>query len=72
MNNEPVYPKPNPEARKRVLEAFYNKVRNTRWEEVEETPKCARGRKPKERPKVVIDMDKPRNQQFKNKYNWFE
>jgi hypothetical protein len=71
MDLKPVYPKPNPEARKKVLEDFYRKVRNTRWEEVDEIPRCKKGRKPKERPKAIIDMDKPRNQIFKkDKYNW--
>jgi len=71
MELKPVYPKPNPEARKKVLEDFYRKVRNTRWEEVDETPKCRKGRKPKEQPKAIVDMNKSRNK-FKNKYNWFE
>ena len=51
----PVYPKPNPEYRKRVMEDFYKKVRETNWNdtcgEYEGKP---RGRKAKfiERPKA--------------------
>jgi len=31
-NTSPVYPKPNPEHRKQILEDFYKKVRNTNWD----------------------------------------
>lgn len=48
MSNQPVYPKPNPEYRKMVLEAFYKKVRETRWDEPDERPSKPRGRKPKQ------------------------
>jgi len=47
MSKEPIYPKPNPEYRKMVLEAFYKKVRETRWDEPEERVCKPRGRKPK-------------------------
>ena len=55
---EPVYPKPNPEARKKVLEDFYRKVKNTRWEEVDDSPKCRKVSKAKESPKAIVDMNK--------------
>jgi len=53
MNNQPVYPKENPEYRKRVLENFYQKVRNTNWNNEESEYKGKRrGRKPKETKRV--------------------
>ena len=33
---KPVYPKQDPEYRKRVLEQFYNSVRDTKWPTEEE------------------------------------
>ena len=50
----PVYPKPDPEYRKRVMEEFYKKVRETKWEDPDERPCKPRGRKAKfiERPKA--------------------
>ncbi len=49
MNNQPVYPKENPEYRKMVLEAFYKKVRETNWGATDEDEYQGkpRGRKPK-------------------------
>ena len=63
----PVYPKENPEYRKRVMEQFYKKVRETNWNdtcgEYEGKP---RGRKPK----VFVRIEaKPRASE---KYNWFD
>ena len=61
----PVYPKPDPEHRKQVMERFYKLVRETNWDsncgEYEGKP---RGRKAKviERPKA-----QPRPGE---KYNW--
>lgn len=48
MNNQPVYPKEDPEYRKKVLESFYKKVRETNWNDFEgERSTKPRGRKPK-------------------------
>jgi hypothetical protein len=67
MNKEPVYPKEDPEYRKRLMEQFYKKVRETNWNdtcgEYEGKP---RGRKPK----VFVRIKaQPRGQE---KYNWFD
>lgn len=61
----PVYPKQDPEYRKRVLEQFYKHVKETKWEDVTEYKGKPRGRKAKviERPKA-----QPRPGE---KYNWF-
>lgn len=63
----PVYPKPDPEHRKRVMEDFYKRVRETKWDTVDENEYQGkpRGRKAKfiERPKA-----QPRPGE---KYNWF-
>lgn len=54
MELKPVYPKDDPEYRKQVLEDFYKKVRNTKWDAIDENDYQGkpRGRKPKikERP----------------------
>jgi hypothetical protein len=69
MNNQPVYPKDNPEYRKMVLEAFYKKVRETNWgaTDEDEYQGKTRGRKAKvkERPE-----SKPfvKNEQVINKF----
>jgi hypothetical protein len=69
MNNQPVYPKDNPEYRKMVLEAFYKKVRETNWgvTDEDEYQGKPRGRKAKvrERPE-----SKPfvKNEQVVNKF----
>jgi hypothetical protein len=62
----PVYPKQDPEYRKRVLERFYQQVRDTKWEEDWEPKGKPRGRKAKfiERPKA-----QPRPGEV---YNWFK
>jgi hypothetical protein len=62
----PVYPKQDPEYRKRTLEQFYKQVRETNWNDTcGEYQGKARGRKAKiiERPKA-----QPRPSE---KYNWF-
>jgi hypothetical protein len=67
MNKEPVYPKPNPEYRERVMKRFYKLVKETNWDsncgEYEGKP---RGRKPKAFVRIEA---KPRG---KEKYNWFD
>lgn len=73
MSKEPIYPKPNPEYRKQVLEAFYKKVRETRWDEPDECPYKKRGRKPKAA--VARPESRPRTEGEKqalkqSKYNW--
>jgi hypothetical protein len=73
MNNQPVYPKDNPEYRKMVLEAFYKKVRETNWGATDEDAYQGkpRGRKAKvkERPE-----SKPfiKNEQVINKFFKYE
>jgi hypothetical protein len=63
----PVYPKENPEYRKRTMEQFYKKVRETNWNdtcgEYEGKP---RGRKPK----VFVRIEAKSRQG--EKYNWFD
>ena len=57
MNKEPVYPKQDPEYRKRVMEQFYKKVRETNWNDnCGEYQGKPRGRKAKftERPKAKL------------------
>jgi hypothetical protein len=58
MNKEPVYPKQDPEYRKRTMEQFYKSVRDTKWNIVEEGEYQGkpRGRKAKftERPKAQL------------------
>lgn len=47
--NQPVYPKENPEYRKRIMEQFYKRISNTKWDGFEEGEYQGkpRGRKPK-------------------------
>jgi hypothetical protein len=62
----PVYPKQDPEYRKRVMEQFYKSVRDTKWPTEEEKTCKPRGRKAKivERPKA-----QPR---LGERYNWLD
>ena len=62
---EPVYPKDDPEYRKKVLERFRLKVKNTNWSYDEEGPRKPRGRKPKIVERIVA---KPRPQTETNTY----
>lgn len=66
MNKQPVYPKEDPEYRKKVMARFYEQVRNTKWDTIDpnEYQGKQRGRKAKiaERPKA-----QPRPGE---KYNW--
>jgi hypothetical protein len=41
------------------------KVKRTKWDDVEEKPQSKRGRKPKSKPKPMVDLNKPRNKYFK-------
>ena len=71
MNNNPVYPKDNGSL-ERARQAFYKKVRETRWDDTEECPYKRRGRKAK--PIVRIES-KPRSRGEElalkqSKYNW--
>jgi len=54
MNSQPVYPKENPEYRKRVMEAFYKKVRETNWGATDEDEYQGkpRGRKAKVKERI--------------------
>ena len=57
MSKAPVYPKQDPEYKKRVMEEFYKKVRETNWNDTYgEYQGKPRGRKPqfKERPKAKL------------------
>jgi hypothetical protein len=70
MELKPVYPKDDPEYKKRIMEAFYKKVRETNWgyDENEYQGKL-RGRKAK----VIVRVDaKPRTKleekAFTNKF----
>jgi hypothetical protein len=69
---EPVYPKEDPEYRKRVLQNFYNKVKNTDWGKDEIKTSAPRGRKPAPPPKPMVDMEKQRNKNMAQKYDWFD
>jgi hypothetical protein len=68
----PVYPKEDPEYRKKIMDRFLQLVKNTRWEEECSVPKKSRGRKPK--PSVRIEAV-PRSEGearvVGRKYNWF-
>lgn len=67
MSIEPIYPKPNPEHRKRVMERLYKKVKETNWNDTcGEYQGKPRGRKAKfvERPKA-----KPR---LGERYDWLD
>jgi hypothetical protein len=68
MNKQPVYPKEDPEYRKRVMDRFYEQVRNTKWDtpDPNEYQGKQRGRKAKftERPKA-----KPR---LGERYTWLD
>jgi hypothetical protein len=63
----PVYPKPNPEYRKRVMNRFYKLVKETNWDNnCDEYQGKPRGRKAKAFVRIEA---KPRG---KEKYNWFD
>ena len=68
MNKEPVYPKQDPEYRKRVIDRFYKSVCNTKWDTIEEGEYQGkpRGRKAKfkERPKAQLRPSE--------KYKWLD
>lgn len=61
MDNKPVYPKEDPEYRKKVLEQLYQRVRSTKWYDEEDVVKRSKV-KMAVRPKSV---PRPRN-----KYNF--
>jgi hypothetical protein len=61
----PVYPKQDPEYRKRVMEHFYKQVRETKWSDPEERPSKPRGRKAK-----IVERI-PARPRPSEKYNWF-
>lgn len=65
MKREPVYPKPNPEHRKRVMDNFYKKVKETNWQDDEERISKPRGRKSK------ILRPEAKLRPCEKKYNWF-
>ena len=66
MNNQPIYPKDDPEYRKRIMEAFYKQVRETNWGAEEEGVRKSRGRKPK----IIEQVESiPRTKAEANIYN---
>ena len=63
----PVYPKPNPEHRKRVMDDFYKKVRETNWDDnCGEYQGKPRGRKAKA---YVRPVAQPR---LGERYTWLD
>ena len=67
----PVYPKQDPEYRKRVMEQFYKKVRETNWNDTcGEYQGKPRGRKAKA---YVRPESQPRTESERRaKYSWFD
>jgi len=68
MNIQPVYPKDDPEYRKRVMEAFYKQVRETNWGAEEEGVRKPRGRKPKMVERIESKPRTKSEQQVVNKF----
>ncbi len=70
MNNQPVYPKDNPEYRKMVLEAFYKKVRETNWGATDEDEYQGkpRGRKAKVKERIESKPRTKSEQAVVNKF----
>ena len=72
MNLQPVYPKDDPEYRKRIMEAFYKTVRDTNWGASDESEYQGkpRGRKAKvmerveSKPRTKGEMDAYKNKFF--------
>jgi hypothetical protein len=66
MSKEAIYPKDDPEYRKRIMDQFYKKVKETKWDnDYEDSPK--RGRKSKSKYKGR-EKAQPRKSE---KYKWF-
>ena len=64
MNKEPVYPKQDPEYRKRTMDQFYKQVRETNWNDTcGEYQGKARGRKAK--PRVIAEQILRSKQEYK-------
>lgn len=74
-NNEPVYPKEDPEYRKRIMDKFYQQVKNTNWKEIDngikEKSKKGRKSKPIIKPKAVKEQH-PKLKPKINKFFKFE
>lgn len=66
MNKKPVYPKQDPEYRKRIMDQFYKKVRETNWEPDCDQPK--RGRQSK----TSYEGRKTAKPRESEKYNWLD
>ena len=60
-----VYPKQDPEYRKRIMDQFYRQVKDTKWEDDWESKGKPRGRKPKITERI------PAKLRPSEKYNWF-
>jgi hypothetical protein len=74
MNQQPVYPKENPEYRKLVLEAFYKKVRETNWGATDEDEYQGkpRGRKVKMKERIESKPRTKNEAQAVNKFFNYE
>ena len=59
MNNQPVYPKEDPEYNKKVFDDFIKKIRRQKWDDHEDKQIKPRGRKPKQ---VSRPESKPRSE----------
>jgi hypothetical protein len=68
MSNKPVYPKQDLEYEARVKQEFYKRIKNIKWDTIDEGEYCGkpRGRKVKfvERPKAQLRPGEG--------YNWFK
>jgi hypothetical protein len=70
MELKPVYPKEDPEYRKKVLEDFYRRIKNERWDAFDDNEYQGkpRGRKPKVVEKPVSKARTKGEQQAANKF----
>jgi len=70
MNLQPVYPKDDPEYRKRIMEAFYKTVRDTNWGVADENEYQGkpRGRKAKVKERPAAKPRTKSEQQVVNKF----
>ena len=68
MNKEPVYPKHDPEYRKRVMDRFYKLVRETNWNDT-----CGEYQgKPRGRKAKFIERPKAQPRPGEKRYSWFD
>ena len=62
------YPKEDPEYKKRVMKAFYNKIKNTKWDAVDENEYKG---KPRGRKAKVTERIPAKLRPSEEKYKWF-